>query len=321
MSPSFIRTISAIMSFIASWTMVVASLLYAGWMTAGVVYKILGPIWNNGAAAWNEIDMVGQFGLFLPILGAPEGLQAALRVSMQIAAGIMSLFMAIHWLRPLSWDVNSLGNVQKLERKSRIHTNMENMARRAGIKTSIRLYVLDTEMKNAFAFNKHGRAAIVITTGLLRQFDEGPLNWVVAHELGHINFGDASTSALWVAVARMDYALRRLRIRFLQILYPLLMRIPPLRLLSIPVEWAFLGLVWITDIANRVARRVFKAMDTYAQRSMEYRADAFASSLVHPSYGIAALYDLGGMLEPTFDIFASHPPLKNRLIRLKMMRS
>lgn len=69
----------------------------------------------------------------------------------------------------------------------RLWNVVEEMTIASGLGQMPRVYVLDDDEPNAFAVGyRPGRAAVAVTSGLLRRLDRDELQGVVAHEIGHI---------------------------------------------------------------------------------------------------------------------------------------
>jgi len=68
---------------------------------------------------------------------------------------------------------------------------VEEMKIASGLPAMPKVYLIDSEVPNAFAVGlKPERAAIAVTTGLMSKLNRDELQGVVAHELGHINNRD-----------------------------------------------------------------------------------------------------------------------------------
>ncbi len=71
-----------------------------------------------------------------------------------------------------------------------LYSMLEDLTKRASLPIP-RLYVMQTDMPNAFATGRNEKHAVVaVTSGLLRLLNEEELRGVLAHELGHIKNND-----------------------------------------------------------------------------------------------------------------------------------
>jgi heat shock protein HtpX len=74
----------------------------------------------------------------------------------------------------------------------------EEVRRSSGYKGDVELYIVDTDVPNAFAVSNVFKKAVVVHSGLLRVLDRGEVKAVLAHELGHIAHRD---NAYMIAVS------------------------------------------------------------------------------------------------------------------------
>jgi heat shock protein HtpX len=82
-----------------------------------------------------------------------------------------------------------------------LHRMVEGLARNAGLPMP-RLYVITQDQPNAFATGRSPeRAAVAVTTGIMRQLSDEELAGVIAHELAHIKNRDTLTMTVAATVA------------------------------------------------------------------------------------------------------------------------
>jgi heat shock protein HtpX len=62
----------------------------------------------------------------------------------------------------------------------------EEVKRGSGYRGEVELYIVDTDVPNAFAVSNMFKKAVVVHSGLLAELDRGEVKAVLAHELGHI---------------------------------------------------------------------------------------------------------------------------------------
>lgn len=86
--------------------------------------------------------------------------------------------------------LEQLGGVQVGKAKAPfLHTKVERLAARAGIKSPL-VYVIQDDAPNACAVGlSDDDTAVAVTTGLLKHLDENEIEAVLAHEVGHIQKG------------------------------------------------------------------------------------------------------------------------------------
>lgn len=179
------------------------------------------------------------------------------------------------------------------------------------------LWLVDARIPNAYALSGLRRGAILLTTPLVEAFPADELRWVLAHELAHLKHGDTRSGVFWVTAIQTLRWGYRLRAGLVRTLGATLHAIPYLWVLEfvilLPALLLLYGLTWV----ERSARGVFKGVDLFIGRRMEYRADREAAWLLGPEAGVSALQRLGGEFEPNWgNLFATHPPIRRRIRKL-----
>ncbi|MDM7912271.1 MAG: zinc metalloprotease HtpX [Methanotrichaceae archaeon] len=78
---------------------------------------------------------------------------------------------------------------------------VQGLANRAGLPMP-RVYIVNTQMANAFATGRDPKhAAVAVTTGIMRILDRDELEGVIAHELAHVKNRDTLISAMAATLA------------------------------------------------------------------------------------------------------------------------
>ena len=67
---------------------------------------------------------------------------------------------------------------------------VQEMTIAAGLPKPPDIYIMDTDVPNAFAVGKEDKSAVAVTTGLLTRLNRDELQGVIAHEIGHIKNRD-----------------------------------------------------------------------------------------------------------------------------------
>src|SRR3989344_2570084 len=214
-----------------------------------------------------------------------------------------------------------------------LHRILENLAITAGLPKP-RLYVIDDPAPNAFAAGRDAKHAVVaVTTGLLERLDRPELEGVVAHELSHIGHRDILGMTVAVVLAG-----------FLAILADIFLRV------------SFFGggnrenknpIVLIAGIVAIVLAPIAAQLIQLAiSRKREFLADASGALLTRYPDGLAsALSKIASYGAPmkkanhatahlfianpfgaheagrfVAKLFATHPPVEERIAALSHMR-
>ncbi len=211
-----------------------------------------------------------------------------------------------------------------------MHQIVEELAREAGIPKP-RIYIIPDESPNAFATGRNPQhAAVAATEGILRLLTPAELKGVLAHELGHVLNRDILISTIAATLAGA------------------------IMILASMAKWGailgfgrdddegpgFLGIIIISIIAPIAAMLIQMAIS----RSREYLADETGAHLAHNPESLARALEkltLGAQQVPMdaspatahmfivnpltggslMNLFSTHPPLQERIARLRAMRS
>jgi heat shock protein HtpX len=211
-----------------------------------------------------------------------------------------------------------------------VHRIVRNLATKAGIPMP-KLYLIPSEAPNAFATGRSPQhAAVAVTEGILRIMNETELEGVLAHELSHVLNRDVLISTVAATVAGA------------------------ISMLANMAQWGLMfggsrdeegrgtnpiALLLTVILAPIAAMLIQMAVS----RSREYQADASGARLTRNPGGLAsALAKLGQaariipmnanpatahlfIVNPLSgrslaSLFATHPPLEDRIARLQAMR-
>lgn len=206
-----------------------------------------------------------------------------------------------------------------------LHRIVTRLTQRAGLPVP-RLYVIPDESANAFATGRDpAHAAVAVTAGIMRLLNEDELEGVVAHELAHVGNRDILISAIAATLAGGLMMLARLTMIFGG---------------GRDREGGGLGALVMIIVAPLAAILIQMAIS----RSREYQADASGARLSGNPRGLAnALRKLerGAEYRPMeaepatahmfivsplagrrsgFNLFATHPPMEERIARLERMQ-
>jgi len=220
-----------------------------------------------------------------------------------------------------------------------LHNVVEEVALAAGIPKP-RVYIIEDDAPNAFATGRnHQNAAVAVTTGLLRIMNREELQGVIAHEVAHIRNYDILLMTIVGILGGLLILFRDLFLRWG------LFTGSARRRESKSREGGQLGLIFILIglVLAIVSPLLVALMRAAISREREYLADAAGAYIVRNPHGLAnALRKIGswsGKLQTASDatahmftanpfgrdhkqrvnLFASHPPLPERIRRLEQL--
>ena len=215
-----------------------------------------------------------------------------------------------------------------------IHESVERLTRRAGLPMP-RLYLIPSATPNAFATGRSPeKAAVAVTEGLLRLLDRREVEGVLAHELAHVQNRDTLIATIAATIAGAISAVASM------------------------LQWAMIfGMGRGNDdeegggagLVGTLALIVFApiaatVLQLAISRSREYAADATGAAMcgdpnaladaleklergvqyvpdnAHPAH--ASLYIVNPLAgSSVMQWFSTHPPLEERVRRLRAMRA
>ena len=182
-----------------------------------------------------------------------------------------------------------------------------------------RLYIFDNSTVNAHAI---GKRSIVVTQGAIRTFSRDELKAILAHEMGHIYYGNAMAKLLNIVgngAVSLFVLIAKLIIRVLDALHA------PLDQKAGGLISAFFDfLKWLLCLMQVSFLFLGNLILTGNSRSAEYKADKFAYMM---GYGLElkeALYILQRMavtdqLPLVERMQASHPRVSRRIMKIEQL--
>jgi heat shock protein HtpX len=257
-------------------------------------------------------------------LGGSQGLMVAL-----VFAAVMNfgsywfsdkLVLAMYGARAV--DLNEAPELYRI---------VQGLATRAGMPMP-KLYVIPSDAANAFATGRNPEhAAVAVTAGIMRLMTWDELEGVLAHELSHVRNRDILISSIAATLAGVIMMVARM------------------------VQWGamfggysrderengggLIGLLVMSIVAPLAAMLIQLAIS----RSREYQADASGAELLHSGEKLASaleklesasqrlpldaspqtahLFIVNPLRGRSFaNLFSTHPPLEERIKRLRAMR-
>ena len=205
------------------------------------------------------------------------------------------------------------------------------LAREAGLKTMPEVGIYDSEEVNAFATGPtRSRSLVAVSTGLLNRMDGTSVEGVLGHEITHVANGDMVTMTL----------LQGLINTMVLIAARLLARLLASAIASRVDERSRGGVRYLTYMLLQVVLSIFGSIVVcYFSRRREFRADAGGARLAGRNSMLAGLRSLrtvygdvddnqqalstlkisGHSTRTLATLFATHPPLEERIRRLESL--
>lgn len=245
---------------------------------------------------------------------------------MMIGAGIYTLIQYFLAAR-IALAVNGATEIQKSDNPL-LYNTVENLAITNGMPMP-KVYIINDPAPNAFATGRDpDHAAVAATTGLLEIMDKTELQGVIAHELGHVKNYD-------IRVMMIVFGL----VSAIGLVADMLMRMIWFRDRNDNNQSPIILIVGVA--AAIVAPIVAVAVQLAVSRQREYLADATGAQTTRYPEGLAsALEKLKGVSTATkrqnsstahlffanplkkgglANLFSTHPPLDDRIARLRDM--
>lgn len=203
------------------------------------------------------------------------------------------------------------------------HALLSRLSARAGLEVLPKLYVLPSNMMNAFAVGRPGDSAICLTDRLQRQMSLRELAGIMAHEISHIRNEDVRVMAIADMVSRFTSVLSTVGI------VSLFLNLPAL-LTGAPVQIPWLGIAILI-----AAPTVGGLLQLALSRTREYDADFGAVMLTGDPDGLASALSrleayqgrhwegvvLPGGRVPDPSLLRTHPRTSDRIARLMALKA
>jgi len=192
------------------------------------------------------------------------------------------------------------------------------LARRAGLEAQPKVYVIPSNMMNAFATGRRDHAFIGVTTGLLNRLTTRELAGVLAHEISHVRNGDLWIMGVADILSRLTLFMSYLAVFLAAVNLPLVL------MGEAHIPWAPVILLYFAPTISAVLQLALS-------RAREYDADLEGARLSGDPDGLAsALLKLEryqgqfwenifmpGRKNPAPSLLRSHPRTEDRVARLR----
>lgn len=273
-------------------------------VVAGVVLSLLGVGNYRGADGLNLTSLL----IFCAVFG--------------FVGSFISLFLS-KWMAKKTMNVQLIDQPRNADEQWLVNTVVE-LSQKAGIKTP-EIGVFPAQESNAFATGWNRNDALVaVSLGLLQRFERDEVKAVLAHEIGHVANGDMITLSLIQGVVNTFVMF------FARIIGDFVDRV----LLKNENGRGF-GFMITTIVAELVLGFLASMIVAAFSRYREYRADVAGATLADRGAMIRALQRLqaevsAGVESPlpssmrafgisggVRNLFASHPPLEDRIQALR----
>lgn len=202
-----------------------------------------------------------------------------------------------------------------------VHQIVAELARRAGLPATPRLYYVPTRVMNAFTLGERRNAAVAVTDGLIRALDLRELTGVLAHELSHLANNDLRVMMLADMISRMTSMLSTVG----QLL--LLLNLPLLLMGQVTISWLAILLLLGAPFVSML-------MQLALSRRREIEADRAAFAMTGDARGLASAlakmeryqqrvldWLMPGRRIPDPSLLRTHPNTDERIERLLHMEA
>ncbi len=225
----------------------------------------------------------------------------------------------------LSLAVNGAKEIAKKD-NPQLYRTVENLTITDGLPMP-KIYVIEDKALNAFATGRNPRrSSVAITTGLLEVLDDQELEGVMAHELGHVKNYDIRVSMIAFAMVAVvgliaDIILRSLWFRDDDNDNQMLMIIGIMAAILAPLIAMFIQLAisrkreYLADATGALTTRYPEGLIGALEK-----IKSGGSTMRRQNSSTAHLF-FANPLKKSFisGLFSTHPPLDDRIARLKEM--
>ncbi len=282
------------------------------------------------AIAANKRNTVLIMAVFVGIIGAIGWFVSALYGNTSISywvVGGAAIYALIQYFAASKLAVAMTGAVE-IEKKDnpRLYRIVENLAITEGMPMP-KVYIIDDPAPNAFATGRDPKHAIVAaTTGILDIMNDRELAGVMAHELGHVKNYDIRVSMIAFGLVSAIGILSDIVLRMLffgnsdnRNVHPLVYVIGIVIVVLAPIMAAIVQMAvsrqreYLADASGAMTTRDSEGLASALEKLQEY-----GKPMQKQSTATAHLFFNNPLKSGFFNkLFSSHPPLDERVSRLR----
>lgn len=209
----------------------------------------------------------------------------------------------------------------------RLYRTVENLAITLGMPMP-KVYIINDPAPNAFATGRNPKHAVVAaTTGLLDIMSDRELEAVMAHEMGHVQNYDIRVSMIVFGLVSAIGLLSDIMLNILFVgdrregdnAHPLVMVLGVIMIILAPITAAIVQMAvsrqreYLADATGVMTTRDSEGMASALEKLLQY-----GRPMQKQQSATAQLF-ISEPLKPSFfsRLFSSHPPLEDRIKRLK----
>lgn len=221
--------------------------------------------------------------------------------------------------------VNKAKEVQKKD-NPRLYRMVENLAITEGLPTP-KVYIMDDPAPNAFATGRDPKNSVVcVTTGLLEIMDDKELEGVLAHELGHIKNYDIRVTMIAFALTVVISFIADMILHFTFFSNrdnnsPATFLLGIVAAILAPIVATFIQLAisrrreYLADATGALATRYPEGLASALEKIGKY-----GSATKVQNSSTAHLFFANPLKKGSIaTLFSTHPPIKDRVARLRSM--
>ena len=186
------------------------------------------------------------------------------------------------------------------------------------ISRNIKLFVVDDDTINAFAV---GRNTIALNTGAIESLSEQQLRGILAHEFGHLAYGDTKALLLNLVGNGVFSFLCRLFVSILNMFYLTMQRRSDGTLIAVFIKFIYC----IFNFCTNIFMGIGLIITSINSRNSEYLADNYAYLIGYGDNLIDVLEVISSVSNNKMSfmekITASHPYTRERIIKLQSLEA